>query len=276
MRRTFLLAATLMACGPSTPAESPHESSSGTATASARSGEAAIDFCGKSWPKSTTRVDCHDGKVTDLSPLAGLSELEILDVGQIQHDATDWKELTPISAKDLSPLAGLRKLRVLSLYGVQVSDLKPLAGLKSLEKLILDFAQVSDLAPIRSMTGLKSLSLQAVPTTDFAPLTSATGLEDLGLESTSFSDTRLLQKLPNLVNLRITSTAVTDLTLIAKLPNLEYLVASGMNLDFAQLVGCKSLKNVGALGVDEKSVASLKKLKKARPELSIMNIELGG
>src|ERR1700674_3752316 len=63
-------------------------------------------------------------EVADLTPLAGLTNLESITIqgGAIQ---------------DLTPLAGLKKLTFLNLSGNQIRNLTPLAGLTSLQHLEL-------------------------------------------------------------------------------------------------------------------------------------------
>ena len=63
-----------------------------------------------------------DNQISDLSPLAGLVNLEELRLGRNQ-------------IREVSPLAGLVNLKVLSLSFNQIVDLSPLAGLPNLENL---------------------------------------------------------------------------------------------------------------------------------------------
>ncbi len=68
--------------------------------------------------------------VTDLSPLAGLKNLEVLN-------------LTQTKVSDLSPLTGLQNLRSLKLRDTQVSELNPLADLKNLQYVYLPKSELS-------------------------------------------------------------------------------------------------------------------------------------
>ena len=61
-------------------------------------------------------------QISDLSPLVGLVNLEVLGLSGNQ-------------IVDVSPLAGLVNLRHLSLAGNQIEDLSPLVGLENLEDL---------------------------------------------------------------------------------------------------------------------------------------------
>jgi len=92
-------------------------------------------------------------KVSDLTPLTGLTRLEFLDL----HDM-------PVS--DLTPLVGLKNLEYLSIGNTQVSDLMPLAGLKNLEWLSLEDSKVSDLTPLAGLQNLKWLYLKGTQVSD--------------------------------------------------------------------------------------------------------------
>ncbi len=109
-----------------------------------------IEFCGQSLDLKTTEVRCKYTEVTDLSPLAGLTGLTTLKLGN-----------TPVT--DLSPLAGLTGLWWLDLSGTPVTDLSPLSGLTGLWRLELNDTPVTDLSPLFGLTGLTYLQLQGTP-----------------------------------------------------------------------------------------------------------------
>ena len=60
---------------------------------------------------------------------------------------------------DLTPLAGLQKIRVLKFYGSNISDLTPIAGLVNLTDLNLADNNISDLTPIAGLVNLAYLNL---------------------------------------------------------------------------------------------------------------------
>ncbi|MFN0035091.1 MAG: COR domain-containing protein [Saprospiraceae bacterium] len=81
------------------------------------------------------KIGFNDTQVSDLSPLANLTNLNTL-----------FCDSTQVS--DLSPLANLTNLNSLSCDSTQVSDLSPLANLTNLNTLYCYSTQVSDLSPI--------------------------------------------------------------------------------------------------------------------------------
>ena len=70
-------------------------------------------------------------KITDLSPLAGLTKLEVFRL--------DDNEIS-----DISPLKGLTKLRYLYLSHNRITDISPLVGLTNLEKMYLGGNEITE------------------------------------------------------------------------------------------------------------------------------------
>ena len=102
---------------------------------------------------NTTSLDLRYNKISDLSPLDGLTNLEVL-------------KLYGNEISDLSPLKGLTKLKALDLGGNLISDLSPLAGLTNLTVLILIVNVIADLSPLKGLTNLEFLSLHGNFTLD--------------------------------------------------------------------------------------------------------------
>lgn len=94
-------------------------------------------------------LDLTGSDVKDLSPLAGLAQLQQLGLAGCTGVA------------DLAPLAGLHQLQTLNLYGCPgVADLGPLAGIAQLEVLDLGGCPgVADLAPLAGLAQLRWLAL---------------------------------------------------------------------------------------------------------------------
>jgi len=68
---------------------------------------------------SLTQLTLNDRQISDVTPLAGLQQLTVLDLsGNTQ-------------LVDGGPLSGLERLKTLNLAGTKVTDLSPLAGLKA-------------------------------------------------------------------------------------------------------------------------------------------------
>ena len=111
----------------------------------------------------------HTNPISDVSPLAALTQLTLLNLGYT-------------GASDISPLAALTQLRWLSLGGTAVSDVSPLAALTQLTYLNLRRTAVSDISPLTALTQLTELYLERTAVSDVSPLANLTQLETLELQ----------------------------------------------------------------------------------------------
>ena len=91
-------------------------------------------------------------RVADLSPLAGLTRLTLLD-------------LNGNLVTSLSPLAGLTELQALFAQDNAIADLSPLADLPTVLLLLADNA-IADVSPLLAMRWLRYVDLRGNPLTD--------------------------------------------------------------------------------------------------------------
>jgi hypothetical protein len=125
--------------------------------------------------------------ITDLTPLAGLTNLTELD-------------LSYNNISDLSPLAGLTNLTELGLSSNNISDITPLAGLTNLRSLSLHNNNISDITPLAGLTNLTELVLSQNNISDISPLAGLTNLTTVSLWYNNISDSQkamLEEALPN-------------------------------------------------------------------------------
>ena len=104
------------------------------------------------------RLDLGPNKISDISPLASLKNLEELNIEQN-------------NIKDISPISKLKKLK--SLYisntgcfnkqhgvtGNKIKDLSPLTKLTNLERLVLNDCGISNIKPLGKLKNLRVLYL---------------------------------------------------------------------------------------------------------------------
>src|SRR5688500_3079116 len=127
------------------------------------------EWDGKDWQeKKSLNVGDKNDRVTDLTPLSGLTSLRSLIVANTQ-------------ITDLAPLSRLINLQTLNIRGTPVIDLAPLAALISLETLNLRGTQIADVAPLVDLVALQTLSLWGTRVMDLTPLTALTSLKILNL-----------------------------------------------------------------------------------------------
>ncbi len=214
--------------------------------------------------------------VTDVSPLAGLESLELLDLqGTHVTDLEPLSELaslkslylTDTQVTDLSPLANLKSLEILDLENSLVTDVSPLAGLASLKVIDLENSLVTDVSPLAGLASLGLLDLRGTHVTNLEPLSELAALKCLLLLNTEVTDVSPLAGLASLELLDLRLTKVTDLNPLANLKSLEILdLENSLVTDVSPLAGLASLEMLDLRGtrVTEleplSGLAALKKL----------------
>jgi len=225
-------------------------------------------------------LDLLGTQVSDLSPVAGLTGLDILDL-----EFTQVSDLSPLSGmtsltwlllqgtpvSDLSPLSGLTGLSLLDLGGTPVSDLSPLSGITGMTTLRVGGTQVSDLSPLSGMTSLSSLALNETQVSDLSGLSGLTGLTDLQLVNTGVSDLSALSGLTGLTTLYLDNTDVSDLSVLSGLTALQTLSLSGTPVsDVSPLSGLTDLTDLTLWGTQVSDVTPLAGL------TQLQSLQLGG
>ena len=180
-----------------------------------------------------------DADLTDLSQMSSLKFLDLRD--------------NPIT--DLSPIAGLTELEEFAVTCDQIGDLSPLSGLVNLEILRLagdesGVGKFTDLTPLRGLTNLRTLHLPANGPTSLDGLEDMTQLTDLALISGSSSNIATVQNIDALAGLtemkelHLQVTGISDLTPLAGMTELQSLQIGG-NLavsDLSPLAGLTKLQ----------------------------------
>ncbi len=199
-----------------------------------------------------TRLELALNGITDLAGLGGLTNLIDLVLGAA--DETGHRNVLD----DLTPLAGLSALALLNLESTGVSDLQPLANLTELETLYLEGNSVSDLSPLGGLSRLSTLDLNFNNVSNLSPLADLTRLSWLGLWSNEITDVGALGNLTRLFWLDLDENAVVDIEPLAGLSGLTFLwlldneIATLPNLEaWGNLrglsLGSNRLVNVGPL-----------------------------
>jgi hypothetical protein len=124
--------------------------------------------------------------ISDVSPLAGLTELRALTFNQNQ-------------VQNISPLAGLVNLTALDIHHNQISDISVLSGLTKLRRLCLHENPVGNVSPLASLTELETLTLKDSAVSDISALTSLMALTYLDLRGNSLSDEAYEMDIPEIM-----------------------------------------------------------------------------
>ena len=116
----------------------------------------------------------------DLSPLAGMTKLESLQLGGLVIDdlsvvanMPNLMSLTVFGGKrliDIVPLAGATNLEALTLRGNLITDVTSLSGLTKLRYLDLQDNAITDVTPLTGLTSLNRLFLMNNPIDDYSPI----------------------------------------------------------------------------------------------------------
>ncbi|MDR2167707.1 MAG: S-layer homology domain-containing protein [Clostridiales bacterium] len=111
---------------------------------------------------------------------------------------------------DISPLAGLTNLQSLEIGGSQISDISPLDGLTNLNRLRLGGNQITDITPLAGLTNLTELSLQGNQISNISALSGLVNLVNLDLQNNYIRDISPLANLTSLTRVELTQNPVTD------------------------------------------------------------------
>lgn len=135
----------------------------------------------------TVNLQVRSNEILDLSPLALCTGLQSLSVHvtvipHIYYDIYGDPQLAKMEPTDLSPLAGLSNLERLELNVGEISDLAVLTGLQNLNTLVLWIEGSVDLVPLTGCGALESLSLGGRGTVDLTPLKRCTSLKNLRVD----------------------------------------------------------------------------------------------
>ena len=191
------------------------------------------------------RLNLWANPISDLSPLRGLKNLTILSVGYSQ-------------VSDLSPIARLINLNYLDFNHTHVSDLSPITGLINLKTLYFPTNNVSDLSPIARLTNLEYLSFGGNNTSDLSPLAGLINLRNIWFNENNVSDLSPFSGLINLRDFRTWGNPISNLSPVAGLTTLERIDICGAELsDLTPLVGLTGLTELYLVGNEISDISPL-------------------
>ena len=189
------------------------------------------DLTGLQFATSLIRLELDNSRVSDLSPLTGLTNLDFVEV----HG----------DLSDLSPLAGSINLRRLDIAGTNISDLSTLEGLTNLKELVIADTNVSDLSPVARLISLEFLAFSNDTISDISGLAGLSNLTFIHTWGNPFSDLSPLTGLTKLDRLDICGAKLSDLSPLASLTSLKELYLRGNGIsDISPLAGLTGLNRL--------------------------------
>ena len=245
-------------------------------------GQGIRDLTGLQFATNLSSIRIEGSKVSDLAPIAGLTQLKIIDIDftdppSIIHDAKQLSRLVNLTflalhgVEDLTPLAGLPKLEELFVSHSNIRDLSPLAGLINLELIHMSGALISDLSPLAGLTKLEHVYLPGGDIADLTPLAGLTQLEELYLHHNSISDISPIAGLTNLKRLDLSRIDIlSDISPLATLSNLELLSLPNNNI--SDISALARLTNLTWLNVSQNEISDLSPLDGLRPNLDFLSV----
>ena len=218
--------------------------------------------------------------ITDLSPLAGLTNLKTFALGCNSHTDISFlsglTNLTDLNVggngfTDISFLSGLTNLTRLHLGNNDITDISPVAGLINLTELGLLGNDITDISPLAGLTNLTRLVLLGNDITDISPLAGLIKLAYLDLRENSIRDISSLSGLSNLTSRYFTLwLGNNDIRDISSLSGLTSPIRLSLRLennnirDISPLSGLTNLTDLDVGGNDIRDISSLSGLTNLR------------
>lgn len=216
----------------------------------------------------TQKLSLIDTKITDLTPLATLSNLVSFGINRVSTTNRNWR-------LDVSPLASCQPLRSLSLSSVEVCQESALDKLVNLTSLDLHMVNTVNLSCVAHMPNLESLHLYACKgVTTLQPLRGFGKVRRIYLYMLDVpaGDYEVLASLPALEWADLSFAPIRDLQCVAGLAKLrELAVCWGRSLE--SLKGIETLTALETLTLTETKVSDLSPLAQAR---NLARISIGG
>ncbi|MCL2634363.1 MAG: sigma-70 family RNA polymerase sigma factor [Oscillospiraceae bacterium] len=212
-------------------------------------------------PANITHLDLQNNNITDISPLAGLTDLWYLNISN--NNIMGDTGLTFIS--DLTPLNDLTNLGHLRATNNAIVDLSPLENLTGLSILWLSHNNIADISPLAKLVNLNILQIagKLVPEneiTDISPLAGLTDLENLNLShNKKISDYSYISGLTNLTHLNLDYNEISDVKELSTLINIKTLSLNYNNL--TDITPLHSLDNLDVLHVMVNNISDVEQFK---------------
>ncbi|MDP7281669.1 MAG: leucine-rich repeat domain-containing protein, partial [Candidatus Poribacteria bacterium] len=167
-----------------------------------------------------TRADLENLQVLEASRLTNLKDLTGLEYA---INLTDLR-LSRNAITDLSPLAGLTQMKHLRLGNNMISSIEPLANLVNLEVLDVSANLITDLGPVANMPELTTLAASINQIESIEPLRGRTKLVEVYISmNAGISDLSPISEIVRIQKLTASQCSISDITPLSGLINLKAL-----------------------------------------------------
>ena len=181
------------------------------------------DITGLEWATEAQVLVLDGNGVSDLAPVANLTNLEQLDVsgnnlrnipplGNLTKLTTLLISLNPNLGDNIAGLETLTALDHLAMSSIGVRDISPLQRLTNLTRLTVNGNQITDISPLQRLTNLKYLNAGDNQIADISPLRDLINLDILLIERNKIRDISPLQGLIELHHILLQGNQIRDLS----------------------------------------------------------------
>ena len=211
------------------------------------------DLTGLQLAKNLNHLELDNSKISDLSPLRGLTNLQFLEVHGELSDLSPLAESVNLrgleiggsNVSDLSPIARLVNLRSLDIGNTKVSDVSVFAGLTNLQELNIENTNIPDLSPLTGLSNLKRMHFSGTNQSVMSFVAGQTTLEFISLATDGVSDISPLAGLTNLKGIHTWGNPISDLSPLAGLTKMQWIDICGAEIsDLTPLAGMTNLKDL--------------------------------
>ncbi len=157
-----------------------------------------------------TRLDAQNANISDLTGLEAAINLQHLNLGGAFVAGTGYVNSNSVS--DLSPLAELTQLTTLDLHKNSIVSISALSRLTNLTDLYLNDNRITNISSLSDLIQLKNLGLEHNTITNISALARLTRLEWLLLKDNRIKNISAVSGLRNLIFLDMDQNLVTDLS----------------------------------------------------------------
>ena len=203
----------------------------------------------------------NDTIKTDLSP--------IYETLRVITKITEINVADNLTITDLNPLAELSDLRVLNCSGTAVSNINPIRNLNKIKELDISNTEITDINNLKYANVVQIFKADNNDIKDISVIAFFRDLNNLSIQNTDVYDIRSLEKCINLRTLHLSSTQVNDLSPLRDLLTLHDLDVSNSFVD--NLSPLQGLVNLNYLNIENTQVTDLSPLSNL-DRLNVINI----
>ena len=217
--------------------------------------------------KNLDSLELEKNKISDISPLSGLTKMDTLNLEN--NNITDisvlsgmtemnYLDLSNNKISDISPLSGLTKMDTLYLGNNNISDISALSGMTDLYTLWLEGNNISNIDALSGMINLSYLKASNNNISDISALSQLINIESITLSSNNISDISALSGLSILRSVSLTNNNISDISVLLEIPSLDSLNI-GMN-NYIDLNVISQLYNLKMLSMKDSNITDISAL----------------